>query len=132
MAAKAGGWAGKILRVDLSTGVIWTELSDKSRECDVYGFGRGEDVLVGIWLPDPSVDRHPGVTTDVVIEAAGRGRVVGIDTLNGFEQELRYEKRDGRVVLPDMVVQDYPLILRLEAKREAVGLLSHMIQERCG
>jgi len=27
MANKTGGWAGKLLRVDLSTGKIWTETS---------------------------------------------------------------------------------------------------------
>ena len=95
---------------------LQVELSNKDREFDVYGFTQGDNLLVGLWLPEPSVDRHPGVTTDVVIHTAACRRVVGIDTLNGFEQELRFEQRDGRVVVPQVMVQDYPLLLRLETK----------------
>ncbi len=90
------------------------ELSNKSREFDIYSFTQGNSWLVGLWLPDPSVDRHPGVTTDVVIHGDPCQRVVGIDTLNGFEQELHFEMPDGKVVVPGVVVQDYPLLLRLE------------------
>jgi hypothetical protein len=92
------------------------QLSNESREFDIYGFAQGERLLVGIWLPDPSVDRHPGVVTDVVIDAGPCARVVGIDTLNGVEQALRHEQRGDKVMVPEVIVQDYPLMLRLEPR----------------
>ena len=50
------------------------------------------------------------------MDAPASARVVGIDTLNGFEQELRIEQRGDRLAGPGIVVQDYPLMLRLEPR----------------
>ena len=44
------------------------EFSNHEHEFDVYGFGQDQNLLVGLWLPDAAFDRHPGVTTGVVIE----------------------------------------------------------------
>jgi hypothetical protein len=93
---------------------IPVELSNKSREFDTWAFALPENgLLVGVWLPGASVDRHPGVATDVIIPGTGASKVVGIDTLNGTERELRFEQRDGKLVIPDLLVRDYPLMLRL-------------------
>ena len=70
--------------------------------------------LAALWLPGASVDRHPGVTTDVTVDVARCSRVTGIDTLNGFEEELRFEQQDGQVVISDLIIRDYPLVVRLE------------------
>ena len=40
-------------------------------------------------------------------------RVVGIDVLNSFEQELMTEAENGNLVIPNLLVKDYPIILRL-------------------
>jgi len=33
---------------------------------------------------------------------------MGIDTLNGFEQELEFKQQGDRVVVPNVLVRDYP------------------------
>lgn len=89
------------------------EFSAKER-IDSYGFSHVDGALMlGVWLPGESVDKHPGVMTDVIIRAAC-DRVVGVDTLNGVEQDLQFRQDGDRVVIPGVVVRDYPLILRLE------------------
>ena len=40
-------------------------------------------------------------------------KVIGIDVLNGFEQELIAETENGNLVVRDLLVKDYPIILRL-------------------
>lgn len=41
--------------------------------------------------------------------------VIGIDVLDGFEQELSFETEDGGTVIRNLRVPDYPLILRLQS-----------------
>ena len=69
--------------------------------------------VVAVWLTGPSVDKNPGQCVDIAIAAACR-RVVGIDTLNGFEQELSFERREDEVEISKVLVRDYPLLLRVE------------------
>jgi len=38
---------------------------------------------------------------------------MGIDVLNGFEQQLIASDEDGNLVLHKLLVKDYPTILRL-------------------
>jgi len=34
--------------------------------------------------------------------------------VNGFEQKLRFESKDGEVLIPEVLIRDYPLVLRIE------------------
>lgn len=94
--------------------------SNKSREFDNYNFALPDNgLLVAVWLPDKSVDKHPGVRTDVVVKKVNAGRVVGIDTLNGFEQELGFKEEGDQLVIPNLLIRDYPMVLRLsDVKRK--------------
>ena len=42
--------------------------------------------------------------------------VIGIDVLHGFEQELSIETVDGNLVIRNLLIKDYPIILRLTNK----------------
>ena len=39
--------------------------------------------------------------------------MIGIDVLYGFEQELIAETENGNLVIGNLLVKDYPIILRL-------------------
>jgi hypothetical protein len=39
--------------------------------------------------------------------------VVGIDVLNGFEQELVTETENGNLVIRNLLIKDYPIIIRI-------------------
>ena len=71
-------------------------------------------MMVGIWLSGRSVDKNPGITTDVIINMPKCRKVVGIDTLNGFEQELKFNQDGDRLVIPGVIIRDYPLFIRIE------------------
>jgi hypothetical protein len=71
-------------------------------------------LMIGAWLAGKSVDKQPGVATDLVVLAPKCSKVVGIDTLNGIEQELNFRRDGDRLVIPGVVIRDYPLMLRLQ------------------
>ena len=91
------------------------DFSNQDQKFEYYGFQltRG-GLMVGAWLPGKSVDKHPGVLTDLTVTAPKCIKVVGIDTLNGIEQELNFKQDGERLVIPSVVIHDYPLMLRLQ------------------
>jgi len=94
---------------------VKVEFSNPEQKFEHYSFKlEGGDLMIGTWLPDKSVDKHPGVTTDLVVRWPKCRKVVGIDTLNGVEQELRFRQEGERVIIPRLVIRDYPLMVRLE------------------
>ena len=84
------------------------------QEVETYSFTLPDgDTLVSLALYGRAVDQHPGVATDVTINGMKCRSVTAIDTLNGFSQELRCEQRGGSTIIPQVLVRDYPLMLRL-------------------
>lgn len=73
--------------------------------------------LVSLWDDIVAHDTALGVNTTVTIQDLSAESVVGIDTLNGFEQPLRTNCTDGNVIIPNLVVRDYPLLLHLKKQQ---------------
>ena len=93
------------------------EFSEKGKNFDNYNFDLPDGVLLAaVWLPGKSRDNHSGVKTDITIKNVSAKKVVGIELLNGFEQELKFKQVGGDVLLPALRVRDTPLLVRLETK----------------
>jgi hypothetical protein len=71
------------------------------------------DTLVALWTNGTAVDDDPGVNTTLTFPGLSARKVVGIDVLNSFEQELITETENGNLVIHNLLVRDYPIILRL-------------------
>lgn len=71
------------------------------------------DQLIALWIDGEAVDSYPGINTTVSIPGFSTQKVVGIDVLYGFEQELITSIEDGSTVINNLLVKDYPIILRL-------------------
>jgi len=69
------------------------------------------DKLVALWTNDEAVEEDPGVNATVTIPGPAPQRVIGIDALQGFEQELVVETANGNTIIRDLLVKDYPLFL---------------------
>ena len=79
-----------------------------------YGFmlpNRGK--LFALWTDGAAVDYDAGVMTTLTFPGLSASKVIGIDVINGFEQELITETGNGNLVVRDLLVKDYPIILRL-------------------
>jgi hypothetical protein len=59
------------------------------------------------------VDYDPGIPSTLTFPDTSVTKVIGIDVLHGFEQELIFEMVDGNQVIRDFLIKDYPIILRL-------------------
>lgn len=79
-----------------------------------YGFilPNGEK-LFALWTDGVAVEDDPGVQTTLTFPGLSAQEVTGIDVLNGFEQEMITDVEGGALVIHDLLVKDYPIILRL-------------------
>ena len=80
------------------------------------------DTLLALWTHGEAVDDDPGVGTTLTFPSLSAQKVIAIDALNGFEQELIIEVENGNLVIRDIFVRDYPIILRI-LKPEATVVL---------
>jgi hypothetical protein len=88
--------------------------SDQIHPHQSYAFRNSDgELLVAVWLPGASRDDHPGYESDVMVEGVRALAVSGVDILNGLEQELTWRQDDEKLVVPALLVRDYPLVLRL-------------------
>jgi hypothetical protein len=71
------------------------------------------DMLLALWTNGVAVDEDPGVSATLTFPGYSAQKVIGIDVLNGFEQELIAEAENGNLVIRNLLVKDYPIILRL-------------------
>ncbi|MGY5865683.1 MAG: hypothetical protein RTV41_13855 [Candidatus Thorarchaeota archaeon] len=72
------------------------------------------DTLFTLWTHGEAVDDDPGVSTTLTFPGLSAQRVIAIDVLNDFEQELIIEPGNGNLVIRNINVMDYPIILRID------------------
>lgn len=70
--------------------------------------------LFALWTDGTAVELDPGRSVTLTF-ADVSGNVFGLDVLHGLEQQLVTETISGDLVVRDLLVRDYPLILRLES-----------------
>jgi len=81
-----------------------------------YGFTLpNSDTLFALWTDGAAVDDDPGVRTTLTFPGLSASKVIGIDVLHGFEQELITETGNGNLVIRNLLVKDYPIILRISS-----------------
>jgi parallel beta-helix repeat protein len=74
--------------------------------------------LVALWRDGIAVESAPGVTATLRLTGQFAGyETVAVDPIYGFRQEMMGQVEAGSLVLPDLVVRDYPLLLRLYVPR---------------
>ncbi len=85
-----------------------------------YTFSSPNDAyLVALWTDGIAAEYDPGITATVTLPLPGfeDHKVTGIDVLHGFEQPLMASEEDGNLVIRDLLVKDYPILLRVSQIR---------------
>jgi len=80
-----------------------------------YGFTHPNgETLLALWTNGAAVDYNPGVIATLTFPGVSASRVTSIDVIDqaGFEQELIVETENGNHVIRNLIVKDYPIILR--------------------
>jgi len=71
------------------------------------------DRMLGIWTDGIAQDEDLGVPATIRFPGLAAAEVTGIDVLHGFEQELNFENEGDDTVVRDLLVKDYPILIRL-------------------
>jgi hypothetical protein len=83
-----------------------------------YTFSSPNDAyLVALWTDGIAAEYDPGIPATVTIPGLGDHAVTGIDILHGFEQPVMASEEDGNLVIRDLLVKDYPILLRVSPVR---------------
>ena len=81
-------------------------------EVECFTMRRAGDRLAALWRPGRAVDNDPG--TPATLRIHGRaGRCTAYDPLNGREYGLTTVQAGNSTCLPQLLIRDYPLIVRL-------------------
>ncbi len=73
----------------------------------------GDAYLVALWSDGIAAEADQGVTATLHLAGQYDGyKIVAVDPLYGLQQEVLYTVEAGGLVIPHLMVKDYPLILR--------------------
>ncbi len=90
------------------------EIQSQATNISSYAFSLPKgDQLLALWTDGVAVDDDPGVKSTLIVSGFSPQKVMAIDVLNGVEQELIPSSEDGNLVIQDLLVKDYPILLRL-------------------
>lgn len=73
------------------------------------------DILFALWTNGVAVEYDPGVITTLTFPDLSSQKVVGIDVLNGFGQQLITSEEEGNLVIQNLLVKDYAIFLRFSS-----------------
>jgi hypothetical protein len=73
------------------------------------------DTLLAIWTDGVAIEDDPGVRTTLTLPGMDAQAVTAIDPLFGFEQELVTESENGNLIVRNLLVKDYPVVIRFAA-----------------
>jgi len=69
--------------------------------------------MVALWTDGLAVDFDPGVPTTLTLPGFTDHTVVGVDILRGYEQPMEAEVAGEDLVIRDLMVKDYPTVVKL-------------------
>jgi parallel beta-helix repeat protein len=90
------------------------EVQTESQNFKAFTFaGVDGSKLVALWTDGVAVNDDPGILSSITIPGFSGWYATGIEILNGFEQQLTSNNENGNLVIRDLLIKDYPIIIRL-------------------
>ncbi|MFB6215111.1 MAG: hypothetical protein ABEI54_04495, partial [Candidatus Bipolaricaulia bacterium] len=90
------------------------EQKDQLPPLKASGFiGPKGDKIIAIWKDGVAEKFDPGSKVQVTVPQVSTEEVYGIDVLNGYQQRLKTKRVNGELVIPELLVKDYPILLHL-------------------
>ena len=71
------------------------------------------DRMLAMWTDGIAQDEDPGIPATITFPDLIAREVTGIDVLHGFEQELVFETAGEDTIIRDLLVKDYPILIRI-------------------
>ncbi|MGD8465050.1 MAG: right-handed parallel beta-helix repeat-containing protein [Anaerolineae bacterium] len=76
-----------------------------------------DDRMIALWTDGIALDFDPGITATVTLPGLAGHQVTAIDPLFSYQQPIIADVVGGDLVIHDLLVKDYPIILRLRSIR---------------
>ena len=90
------------------------EVQTESENFKIFTFaGTDGSRIIALWTDGRAVEDDPGTPSSISLPGFSGWNATGIDTLNGFEQELITTHENGKLVISNFLIKDYPIIIRL-------------------
>jgi hypothetical protein len=90
------------------------EIENQSTNIMSYGFSLPNgDKMYALWINGDAVDEDPGIPSTLSFIGFAGWNAIGIDVINGFEQELISTNENGNLIIYDFFIKDFPIIIRL-------------------
>jgi hypothetical protein len=71
------------------------------------------DILVAFWTDGAASEDNSEFSVSLILPGQTTKHVIGVDVLNGFEQQLATSNENGDLVVRNLLIKDYPIIIRL-------------------
>jgi len=71
------------------------------------------DRLIALWNDNAAVDHDRGESSTLIVKGFAARKVTAIDVLYSSEQEMKTETEGRDLIIRNLLVKDYPIILRL-------------------
>jgi hypothetical protein len=90
------------------------EIDTEAKNVVSYAFSLSNgDILVAFWADGAASEYSSGVSATLILPGLTAQRVIGMDVLNGFEQQLVTSDENGNLVVRNLLIKDYPIIIQL-------------------
>jgi len=97
--------------IDISVEVVPDEVCGPI-EYAAFRYPSGDRILA-IWRNVVAQDEDASIPATVTSPGLVARVITGIDVLHGFEQELNFEANGDSIIIRDLLVKDYPILIRL-------------------
>ena len=96
-----------------TTDSIAVQIQSDAADLRNYSFSLPDgDKMIALWTDGVAVDYDPGVAATLTLTGLSDKKMTGIDVLTGVQQEMTTVVENGNLVIRDLLVKDYPIILR--------------------
>jgi len=126
-ASASGMWPGRSPDVIRHLGTIMAgakatnlpiEIRIEATNIKSYSFSLPDrNNLIALWTDGVAVDDDPGVKATLILPGFSDQWVMGIDVLHGFQQQMITDTEGENLVIRNLMVKDYPIILRIAPTR---------------
>ena len=90
------------------------EMETKAENNKSYAFSlSNSDRILALWTDGVTSDDNLAMEATPTFPDLSAQKVVGIDVLNGFEQQLMTESEDRNILIRNLPIKDYPIFLHL-------------------
>jgi hypothetical protein len=90
------------------------EIDSKAKNIVSYTFSLSTGAsLVAFWVNDAASEDSSDVRATLTLPSLTSQHVTSMDVLNGFEQQLVTSNENGNLVIRNLLIKDYPIIIRL-------------------